>query len=35
LIAEEIAKMDEGDMKQRTVKQLEEIKNNEVRDLYF
>ncbi|MCD4689427.1 MAG: [FeFe] hydrogenase H-cluster radical SAM maturase HydG [Desulfuromonadaceae bacterium] len=35
LIAEELAKMEEGDMKQRTLKQLEEIKQRNVRDIYF
>ncbi len=35
LIAEELAKMEEGDMKQRTIKQLEEIKQRNVRDIYF
>jgi 2-iminoacetate synthase len=35
LIAEELDKMEEGDMKQRTLKQLEEIKEREARDIYF
>jgi 2-iminoacetate synthase len=35
LIADELAKMDDGDMKQRTLKQLEEIKQRNVRDIYF
>jgi len=35
LIAEELAKMEDGDMKQRTLKQLEEIKQRNVRDIYF
>ena len=35
LIEDELAKMEDGDMKQRTVKQLEEIKQRNVRDIYF
>jgi 2-iminoacetate synthase len=35
LIAAEIAKMDEGDMKDRTCKQLAEIKDHDARDVYF
>ena len=35
LIAEEIAKMEEGEMKNRTLKQLEEIKERDARDIYF
>lgn len=35
LIEDELAKMEDGDMKQRTIKQLEEIKQRNVRDIYF
>ncbi len=35
LIEEELAKMEDGDMKERTIKQLEEIKQRNVRDIYF
>lgn len=35
LIEDELAKMEDGDMKQRTLKQLEEIKQRNVRDIYF
>lgn len=35
LIAEELAKMEDGEMKNRTLKQLEEIKDRNVRDIYF
>jgi len=35
LIVEELAKMEEGEMKQRTLQQLEEIKHRNVRDIYF
>jgi len=35
LIAAEIDKMEEGDMKNRTLKQLAAIKEQDVRDVYF
>lgn len=35
LIEEELAKMDDGDMKDNVVKRLQEIKENKNRDLYF
>jgi 2-iminoacetate synthase len=35
LIADEISKMEDGEMKKRTLKQLEEIKERDVRDIYF
>ncbi len=35
LIEDELTKMEAGDMKQRTTKQLEEIKLRNVRDIYF
>jgi 2-iminoacetate synthase len=35
LIADEISKMEDGEMKNRTLKQLEEIKERDVRDIYF
>lgn len=35
LIAEELAKMEEGEMKNRTLKQLEEIKERGAHDIYF
>ncbi len=35
LISQELAKMEDGEMKQRTIKQLEEIKSHHVRDIYF
>lgn len=35
LISQELAKMQDGEMKQRTLKQLEEIKSHHVRDIYF
>ncbi|MDY0262953.1 [FeFe] hydrogenase H-cluster radical SAM maturase HydG [Syntrophotalea acetylenica] len=35
LIAAEIANMEEGEMKSRTLQQLQDIKEREVRDIYF
>ena len=35
LIEEELAKMEEGEMKNRTLQQLEEIKERDARDIYF
>jgi 2-iminoacetate synthase len=35
LIAAEIANMEEGEMKNKTLQQLQDIKEREVRDIYF
>jgi 2-iminoacetate synthase len=35
LIGEELAKMDDGDMKDNVIKRLQEIRGDKNRDLYF